>query len=150
MFRISALLLLVGWSTSLEAFGLVSDEEDKAVARLKILNGRIERDEKQPGKPVVAVTLNSELATDVVWKDLAPLTSVTELDLRFTNVTGKGAKKISGLIHLRRLELYGTRITDAGLKELAALRNLTYLGLDFTKVTDAERRRSPLSRVGDS
>ena len=90
------------------------DAEDKAVAFVEKLGGKVTRDEKAPGKPVVTVFLSgSKKVTDADLKELAALKNLTTLDL------------------------IGTEVTDAGLKELATLKNLTTLNLGFTKVTDA-------------
>ena len=65
------------------------------------VRGKVTRDEKLPGKPVIGVHLSfSAAATDVGLKELAPLKNLTSLDLA------------------------GTQVTDVGLKELAPLKNL--------------------------
>jgi len=70
------------------------DAEDKAVAFVEKVGGKVTRDEKMPGKPVVTLSLNDRRITDAGLKELAPLTNLTELNL------------------------FGTKVTDAGVREL--------------------------------
>ena len=52
---------------------LADDAEDKAVEAVKKLRGKVTRDEKAEGKPVVAVDLRLSLVlTDADLKELAP------------------------------------------------------------------------------
>lgn len=137
------------------------DAEDKALKFVEKFDGRVTRDEKVPGKPVVTVSLNfakltdadlKELAafkslktlrlvsvqtlTDAGLKELAALTTLTELDLTRTKVTDAGLKELAPLKNLSVLWLGETQVTDAGMKDLAALTSLTRLQLDRTKLTD--------------
>ena len=83
--------------------GVTRADEASSVAALAKLGAGIQRNEKQPGKPVVAVDLRGTEVTDAGLKDLAPLT------------------------HLQKLDLSVTKVTDAGLKELAPLKRLQTL-----------------------
>jgi len=113
------------------------DAEDKAVAFVKGLGGKVIRDEKLPGKPVVGLDLEKTAATDAGLKEIAKLTTLTTLNLRDTQVTDAGLKEFAPLKNLANLYLFGTQVTDAGLKELAPLTNLTNLNLFGTAVTGA-------------
>jgi hypothetical protein len=88
------------------------EAEDKAVAFVEKLGGKVFRDEKAAGRPVVMVLLAN------------------------TKVTNAGLKELAMLKKLASLNLAKTQVTDAGLKELTALKNLTVLYLGGTKVTD--------------
>ena len=50
-------------------FASADEAEDKAVAAIKKLGGKIERDEKRAGRPVVAVDLFDKRITDAGLKD---------------------------------------------------------------------------------
>ena len=57
------------------------DAEDKAVAFVEKLGGKVTRDEKLPGKPVIGVHLSFSAVTDAGLKELAPLKNLATLDL---------------------------------------------------------------------
>jgi serine/threonine-protein kinase len=105
-----------------------------ALRLVERLDGRFERDDKRPTRPVVKVELAGAALDDAGLRRLATLTELRQLNLAGTNVTDAGLK---GLAALKELRLGGTAVTDAGLKELAALRALATLGLEGTGVTDA-------------
>jgi internalin A len=111
--------------------------EARAVAFVESLGGKVTRDERAPGKPVVSVNLSGTQITDAGLKELAPLTNLTRLFLSSPQVTDAGLKELAPLTNLTRLFLKDTRVTDTGLKELAPLTNLTTLVLKDTRVTDA-------------
>jgi internalin A len=93
IFRIVAFALVFS-GLCLCSSARADDAEDKAVAFVEKLGGRVARDEKTPGKPVTFVSLY------------------------FTNVSGAGLKELAVLKNLATLELSATKLTDAGLKEL--------------------------------
>jgi hypothetical protein len=68
--------------------------EDKAVQFVEKLGGRVTRDNKASGKPVVAVNLGGTKVTDAGLKELAPLKNLTELYLTGTKVTDAGVKEL--------------------------------------------------------
>jgi hypothetical protein len=126
------LLALAPWT----AVCIRADEaEDKAVKAIKKLGGRITRDEKAKGKPIVRVFLVGPKVTDAGLKHLAGLMWLTVLDLTDTKVTDAGLKHLAGLKQLRELDLQDTKVTDAGLKHLAGLKKLKTLDLFGTQVT---------------
>src|SRR5262249_60324357 len=126
------LLVVVGLVLALEA--QAQADEATAVQAIKKLGGSVERDEKQPGKPVTRVDLNGIQVTDAGLKDLKELKELRELVLGHTKVTGAGLKDLKELKELRRLNLNGSKVTDAGLKGLKELKQLRTLWLSYTKV----------------
>jgi uncharacterized protein YceK len=71
-----------------------SGQEEKAVNAIEALGGKVKRDDKLPGRPVV------------------------EVDLGGTKVTDTGLKDLKELKNLKFLCLAGTKISSAGLKDL--------------------------------
>src|SRR5262245_11608864 len=108
-------------------------DEAAAVKMIEKLGGKITRDDKRPGKPVVGVDLKSTPVTDAGLKELKKLKSLVWLGLSGTKVTDTGLKELKELGHLQYLDLSKTAITDAGLKELKELKNLEDLYLTSTK-----------------
>jgi hypothetical protein len=106
--------LILSAGTSVRA----DDAEDKAVAFVEKLGGKIKRDDKVAGKPVVEVNLFRTKVTDADLKELAALKSLTSLNLHDTKVTDAGLKELVPLKNLSFLSLGRTEVTDAGLKEL--------------------------------
>ena len=92
--------------------GAARADEASAVKAVEKLGGKVTRDDKLPGKPVIGVNLCS--------------TRVRDADL----------KELKDLKQLTSLQLGGGRVTDAGLKGLKDLKQLTSLNLGSTKVTD--------------
>src|SRR5436190_17813763 len=127
------LLVLVASSAAVRA----DEAEDKAVKFVEKLDGRVTRDEKATGKPVVTVSLNFAKLTDADLKELAAFKSLKTLRLvSVEKLTDAGLKELAALSTLTELDLTRTKVTDAGLKELAPLKNLTALWLGETQVTD--------------
>jgi internalin A len=79
---------LVSWAAERNA------DEAKAIAEIERLGGKVTVDEKNPGRPVVAV------------------------DFTDTQVTDAGLEHLTGLTKLQSLNLEETQITDAGLTYL--------------------------------
>jgi formylglycine-generating enzyme required for sulfatase activity len=107
-----------------------------AVARLKTLGARIERDDNLPDKPVLAVYFYGSKVTDADLKQLTPLTGLKSLDIGDSKVTDAGLKELATLKGLQTLDLSYTKVTDAGLKNLTPLHELQTLDLSYTKVTN--------------
>jgi hypothetical protein len=112
-------------------------DEASVVAALEKLGATIERDEKQPGKPVVQVEIVGTKATDADVKNLTALKRIRSLSLGNTKVTDSGVKELAALKGLQSLDLRRTKVTDAGVKELTGLRGIQMLLLGGTEVTDA-------------
>jgi internalin A len=70
------------------------DAEDKAVKFVTDLRGKVVRDDKLPGKPVVTVRLFVTQVKDAGLKELAALKDLTALDLIDTKATDAGLKEL--------------------------------------------------------
>ncbi len=135
----SRLLFAIGIAVLLAGSAYPADDaEDKAVKFVENLKGKVIRDDKQPGKPVVTVRLFAAKVKDADLKELAAFKTLTTLDLSYTKVTDVGLKALAAFKNLTTLNIDETEVGDAGLKELAALKTLTTLDLIGTKkVSDA-------------
>ncbi len=139
--------------------GASKDEQDAAVKAIEKLGGKVVRDAKVPGMPVVEVDLGAFDVNDddlVVLKplkhlrklalgsginggglkEIKDLKNLQELNLTFTAVGDDALKHLKELKHLKTLTLGQTLVTDAGLKELGELKDMEELDLDGTAVTD--------------
>ncbi len=122
--------------------GAARADEASAVKAVEKLGGKVTRDDKLPGKPVIGVNFFNFHGSDAGLKnaglkELKDLKQLTTLYLNSTQVTNEGLKELKHLEKLTTLSLGVTQVTDAGLKELKHLKQLTSLKLDHTKVTDA-------------
>jgi Leucine Rich Repeat (LRR) protein len=116
------------------------DAADKAVQTIEKLGGRVTRDNKKDGKPVIKVELTQTNATDDTLKELAAFPDLQSLNLFGSKqVTDAGLKELAACKQLNFLILTScNKITDAGLKELAACEKLQTLSLNNnTGITDA-------------
>jgi hypothetical protein len=93
--------------------------EEDAVARIKELGGRVERDRGKGIQPIWSATFNHAVGEDLTDAKLATLIDA------FNSIPA-----------LRDIVLTGTRVTDAGLLHVAKVRNLVSLDVSMTKVTD--------------
>ena len=94
MMRLTALLLSL--AVGLAAFGQEQTlQDERAVNAILKLGGRVTRDEKLPGRPVVEVVFDGNM-----------------------QITDAGLKDLKELKDLQFLCLAGTKISDAGLKDL--------------------------------
>jgi len=114
-----------------------SAQEEKAVKAIEALGGKVTRDEKLPGRPVVEVDLGKTEVTDAGLKDLKEFKGLQTLNLHFTKITDAGLKDLKELKGLQILNLFFTKITDVGLKDLKELKDLQRLYLSGTPITDA-------------
>jgi hypothetical protein len=114
-----------------------SGQEEKAVKAIEALGGKVTRDEKLPGRPVVEVDLGKTEVTDAGLKDLKELKGLRKLYLSGTKITDAGLKDLKELKGLEMLDLTRTKITDAGLKDLKELKDLKTLYLYGNQITDA-------------
>jgi hypothetical protein len=126
------LLALAPWAT---VCARADEAEDHAVKAIEKLNGRITRDQKAKGKPIIGVYLSGTDVTDGELKELAGLKQLQNLKLYGTKVTDAGLKELAGLKRLKHLSLYKSEVTDAGLKHLARFKQLKRFNLSKTKVT---------------
>lgn len=111
---------------------------NEQIAKIEALGGTIERDDQQPGRPVIGIDLSGlEKLKDQDLKVLSSLSSLQQLNLSGTATSDAGLKHLAGLKNLTHLYLIGTEITDAGLKELVGLQKLEELRVGNTVITDA-------------
>jgi hypothetical protein len=83
--------------------------EERAVQAIERLGGKVLRDEKAPGKPVIAVFLNTPAMTDAGLEVLGELKQLRELDLTGSRVTASGLKELAGLQQLQTLHIDETQ-----------------------------------------
>ena len=115
-------------------------EEERVIAIIEKLGGRVTRDEKSLGKPVIVVNLSGTKVTDAELANLKGLTELRHLNLGETRVTDTGLVNIKGLTELISVHLYKTYITDAGLANFKGLTKLKLLELWGIPVTDSGLR----------
>jgi len=119
----------------------LTTEQRQAIDGIYASFGKVNRDRfDYSTNPVTVVDFSNTLRrkiTDEHLEYLIPLTDLEELDLRFTEVSGTGFKKLAGLKRLRTLRLDHSKITDAGLANLTVLPALTELNVGWTEITDA-------------
>lgn len=112
-------------------------DDAKTIEKIDLLRGKIVRDEKRPGRPVVALSFNeSHRFSDKYMHLMKEFKYLESLNLTGTRVTDVGLKELAQCGNLKELGLASTQITDAGLKELKGLKNLKALDLSFTQITD--------------
>ncbi len=134
-------------------------KQERAIAEIEKLGGKVEVDIKRTDRSVVGVNLKHTKVIDAsleLLKGLSTierlylretrvtddgmiyikgLTNIEVLELRRTKVTDKALEHIKGFARLRTLDLAGTEITDKGLEQLKALKQLETLDVSDTKVT---------------
>src|SRR5580704_16599669 len=98
--------------------GAVRADEADAVKVVEKLGGKIIRDDKQPGKPIVGVGFDSTSITDADLKVLKHFQQLLSLNITNCRITDAGLKELKELKQLTSLELAYTSVTDVGLKEL--------------------------------
>src|SRR5438132_7218776 len=86
----------------------VRADEASAVKAVENLGGKVTRDDKLPGKPVIAVNLYGTKVTDAGLKELKHLKQLTSLNLACTQVTAAGLKELKHLKQLTSLKLSRT------------------------------------------
>ena len=131
-----AVLPLGGWAAE------PTTDQEKAVAAIEALQGKVVIDEKSPGKPVISVEIRNIEANDAILAHLKGLTELQTLVLRAPQVGDGGLVHLPKLTHLRELSLDGTHVTNAGLRRLKGLTQLNDLSLRSTEITDAGLRSS--------
>jgi hypothetical protein len=110
--------------------------EAEVLQAIERLGGKVRRDENAPGKPVIAVFLNTPAMTDSGLEVLGELKQLRELDLTGSRVTASGLKELAGLQQLQTLHLgENPAMTDSGLEGLAELKQLRELDLIGSQVT---------------
>jgi len=117
--------------------GVARTDEAEAAKRIENLGGTVTRDDKQPGSPVVKVTLTGPKVTDDDLKLLTQFPQLAALELSGAGVTDAGLRQLRDRKQLKSLSLSHTLVTDAGLEEVKDLKQLESLNLFHTKVTAA-------------
>ena len=107
------------------------EQEDAAVKLVEKAGGSVTRNEKTPGKPVIAVKLKMANVGDVELKVIAGLKHLVELNLNINGkpLTAAGLKELNGLKELKLLELAVSGVKDGDYKELGELTQLEVLNL---------------------
>src|SRR5204862_328520 len=80
------------------------DAEVKAVEAITKLGGKVTRDDKLPGKPVIGVSFFGTQVTDAGLKELEDLKQLTALYLAHTKVTGEGAQELQTALPKLKIE----------------------------------------------
>ncbi len=137
LFRATLALAPALAAVFLTAAHAADDPDAKTVAAVQKAGGKVERDDKAPGKPIINVNLGVSAANDETLAALTGLKSIKRLTLNNTKVTDAGLAHLSGLASLEKLYLVDTKVTDAGLAHLKGLANLQVLSVAGTQVTDA-------------
>jgi len=91
--------------------------------------------ENFPNLKELAIAGANEL-TDAVFQTIEKLSSLQELSLHGTDITGAQLDRLKKLPQLKKLELGASSLNDAGLKNLAQMSQLTQLEIGSTDVTD--------------
>src|SRR4051795_1725536 len=112
-------------------------DQDKSAAEIQKLGGKLDRDDKAPGKPITNVSLAITKVSDGDLVHLEKLVKLRRLSLVGTPITDAGLDHLKGLTELKRLYLVDTKVGDAGLERLKELKGLEVLSLVGTQVTDA-------------
>jgi hypothetical protein len=121
---------------------LTRDEEadDRAAKWVAGIKGKVTRDAKLPGNPVVEVNLgvNNKVTNDGL-KELVGLKGIKRPSLFFDDqITDAGMTHLKGLTTIEELNLSNTGVGDEGLKELSELARLKKLSLaGAIRLTDA-------------
>ena len=89
-FCLSMLLVL---ASACAAYANV-DSQERALAEIKRLGGKVERDETAPGKPVVRIDLHGTKVADSDLTFLRKFRDLRALDLRLTQIGDEGVANI--------------------------------------------------------
>src|SRR4051794_2126223 len=102
MTRSTSCWVLTAALLSTSAPARADDAEDRAVKFVEESRGKVQRDDKRPGRPVVAVNWVGRV-TDADLKELAPLKELVILTVQSLQVTDVGLKELAGLKNLEVL-----------------------------------------------
>ncbi len=116
-----------------------ADAESDALEAVRKAGGSIQRDDKDPARPVLNIVFDGEGGP--VRDALPHLTAFPKLQaLGFSGASAlddEGTALLARLRGLRFLTIRGTKLTDEGLKGLAGLKDLEGLSLTRHHLTDA-------------
>jgi Leucine-rich repeat (LRR) protein len=139
-------VLLHSFLLALLAFGCLlapapacaqDDAEEKAAAEILKIGGKVERDSKEPAKPVISVNLSLTQVNDDALTQLEHFPKLKRLALNNTPITDAGLAHLKELKELQKIYMVDTKITDAGLDTLKEIKSLQLLSLVGTQITDA-------------
>ncbi len=108
---------------------LLPPNQERALAHVKQLGGKVQLDENRHDRPVIKVDLHDCPAGDGDLSDLSAFPQLQYLNLTRTGVTDDGLKQLAALTHLRGLALSGRAAGGDGLHHLSgmlALRELRW------------------------
>jgi tetratricopeptide (TPR) repeat protein len=94
------------------------EAEDKAVASVKSLGGKVRHADMKANKVVVGVDLGNTKSSDANLKELAAFRQLQTLHLYNTKSSDAGLKELTTLKQLQGLFLNGTQVTQEGVVEL--------------------------------
>ncbi len=132
--------ILCGLAVLACATAVRADEAEDVAARWAAgVGGKVTRDDKAPGKPVVAVSFGpvNKKVTDDGLKELKGLRNLKSLSLFFNgHITDAGMKHVKELTTLESLNIGNTAVTDAGLAELKGMKLKSLTASGCIKMTD--------------
>lgn len=113
-----------------------TEKERVVIAAVQRLGGRVQRDSKLAGNPVIRVNfLNPAEITPAMLKDLAVFKTLKALALNAPDLGNDDLHSLENLPNLETLSLTNTAVTDAGIPALKKLKKLRDLGLQSVAVT---------------
>lgn len=116
-----------------------SFDESLAVTKIELLGGRLTRNDKLPGKPVVGIKFGQESRFgDKYTHLLSRFGHLERLHLAGLQISDSCLREVAAFQTLTEVDVYKCPlVTDAGIQELSKLRNLTYLGcVNCDQMTD--------------
>jgi hypothetical protein len=118
--------------------GAPAPTTDPLVQALVQKGAKIETDESDPNKPIVAIHLVGRQfnGADLSVLKIAP--QLRTLDLSDAHVNNIDLEQIATLSALENLTLAGTQVSDSGMTSVKKLTNLRKLDLSRTIVTDRD------------
>jgi hypothetical protein len=111
-----------------------TEQEERAIAAIEDLGGRVVRDESVPERPVIEVAFSESIKDgDLEWLKTFP--RLKGLSFSKTGITDSGLARLSGLTQLESLQIAEEKITDKGLAHLEGLSRLQELSLVDARIT---------------
>lgn len=135
----SMLSVLVVLSHVAFSLGNSTPEEEKAIEKIELLGGTVQRDDTSPSRPVIGISFRSDARFSDQYLHLLrsfPQLKLLKLSGR-KQITDAGMADIGKLTGLEKLDLATTGISDAKIMELANLQNLVELDLPYTSISAA-------------
>jgi hypothetical protein len=141
MNRATLLLLTLGLSLAFMPWGCsakpssqqskttAEKEQDRAIAEIEKICGKVTIDKNSPGNPVIEVALVQLRSIDAGLANVKGMTQLRVLNLLCSGFTDAGLANLEGLTKLQSLILESTNITDSELEHLKGLTQLQSLDL---------------------